>query len=139
MNPPNALRGRRGFTIVEAMAALTLLAVGLVPLLSLGLGLDRQSEQDARYEEALAAARASLERCRQKSFAAVSAGEPEASDHDAIRVSVSANRIDEGLLRLKAVATWRSVAGGEARLELASLLADPELSLNGHYALEVVQ
>lgn len=126
---------RRGVSIIEALTALTLLAVGLIPLLGLGLSLDQQSEQDARYEEALAAARSELERCRQKSFDEISAGGVESSDHDTIAVSVSVKPLDPGLLRLTSVATWRAVTGGAARLELASLVADPELSLTGHYSI----
>ena len=126
---------RQAFSIIEALAALTLLAVVLVPLLGLGQSLDRQSEQDARYEEALAAARTGLERCREKSFAGLSAGVPDRADRDAIQVRILAQPVDDGLLRLTAIATWRGVTGGEARLELSSLRADPERSLSARYAL----
>lgn len=134
---------RSGFSLVEALTALTLVSVALLPMLALAAGLDRQSEADCRYEEALAVARASLERCRLETFANLEKGQLPAAETGAstskIQVTVSAKAVEDGLVRLTAVATWPSAAGSTARLELASLVADPDRSMSTRYALEVVQ
>ena len=96
---------RNAFSIVEALMALTLLALVLIPMLTLGLSLDRQSEMDRRYEEALAAAQAGLERCRSEAFTALD-GQDRESDHGAVHVTVAARQVEPGLLKLTATATW---------------------------------
>lgn len=134
---------RSGFSLIEALTALTLVSVALIPMLTLAAGLDRQSEGDCRYEEALAVARSNIDRCRLEPFATLEKGQLPAAETGAaaskIQVTVTASPVEEGLVRLTAVATWPSASGSTARLELAGLMADPDRSMSARYALEVAR
>jgi Tfp pilus assembly protein PilV len=134
---------RSGFSLIETLTALTLVTVALLPMLALAASLDRQSESASRYEEALAVARAALERCRREPFpelakGTVPAAEPAAATSK-IQVQVTAAPIEDGLVKLTAVATWPSAPGSTGRIELASLVGDPDRSMSTKYALEVVK
>lgn len=137
---------RDGFALIEMVLAFGLLALGMLCVLQLPIGMERQAKFDAGYQSALLQARRALDQWISKPFNELDVAggkvlhredapiDPAASASPngagTVRLIVSGSAEDTDLVRVTVQATWTR-SGGTSSLELVALRARPDASLHG--------
>jgi prepilin-type N-terminal cleavage/methylation domain-containing protein len=136
MSAPRPLRARqrpRGFSLLELMAAMAVVAAGMAMLIALLAVTRRKTRLHAERRMARAVAQAAFERLRALprgelpcSTPAVQPLPPEAAALADLRATASTSpwRGGQGIVHLRVTVTWKSRAGGPRRIVREGLLSD---------------
>ncbi len=111
--------GREGFSLVEIMMVMLILAIGILPVVIIQHRSRREVSESDRYTQAVTLAQAQMERIKGMGFGVAA---PDSGTMGEIDWVCNVTNVSVGLDRIEIVATWRS-AEGEETLTLADLVS----------------
>jgi prepilin-type N-terminal cleavage/methylation domain-containing protein len=110
---------REGFTLVEIMMVLVILAVGVLPIAVIQHRARGEVNEADRHTQAIAVAQMQLERLKSRGFGNIAA---ENGAVGAINWAAQVNNVSFGLDRVTVVATWQNKNAVET-LTVSSLVS----------------
>lgn len=117
---PRAINpGREGFTLVEIMMVLVILAVGVLPIAIIQHRARGEVNEADRHTQAIAVAQMQLERLKSQGFGNIA---NENGAVGAINWAAQVNNVAFGLDRVTVVATWQNKSAVET-LTVSSLVS----------------
>ena len=105
-----AAPGRAGFSLVEIMIVLVILAVGVLPIAVVQSQARREVVEADRHTEAIALAQAQLERLKGQGFGNIAA---EAGAQGAFNWQAQVTNVSFGLDRVDVTVTWNTANANE--------------------------
>jgi len=131
--PALAARRLRGYTLIELLVAMTVVAAGVTMLVAMLVIARRKARLQCQRQMAAALAQATFERLRGAPRAALPGKKPvaqplppEAAELSGASAVASATpwKAEKGVLRLRVTVTWNSRAAGRRRVTREGLLGD---------------